>query len=248
MTARRVEGQSSGVTVPPSLLHGAPGETRWVPAQDILCWAQNPRNIEPAVHKVAASLRVFGFVAPVIVWASRGRLVAGHTRLAALETCLATDPTFIPAGAPAGVLPGMAPVHFHEFASEEAAAAYAIADNRLNELAQWDAPALGELLTLLPKTYAAATGFEVDLSDLRLPTDLPSLPSFPEASGRPASPTAPSPSASDKPKPAPQYPPPKTFAVAVVVGSAAEQARLYELLHAMTFPGIAVAELKVLSV
>lgn len=238
------------MTVPPSLRDGRPGETRWVPAQDIQRWEHNPRNIEPAVHKVAASLRRFGFVAPAIVWASRGRLVAGHTRLAALETCLATDPSFVPEGAPEGVLPGMAPVHFHEFPSEEAAAAYAIADNRLNELARWDAPALSELLATLPKTYAEATGFEVDLSDLRLPTDLPSLPSFTASPGAssPGKPPAGASSAEVKPKPAPQYPPPKTFAVAVVVGSAAEQARLYELLHAMKFEGVTVSELKVLSV
>lgn len=236
--------------IPPSLLNAKPGETRWVPARDILRWAGNPRNIEPAVHRVAASIRRFGFVAPTIVWLSRGQLVAGHTRLAALETCLASDPTFIPEGAPEGVRPGMAPVHFHEFPSDEAAAAYAIADNRLNELARWDAPVLSELLASLPKTYADVTGFEVDLSDLHLPTDLPSLPSFAASPGVPASGKTSSgtPAADTKPRPAPQYPPPKTFAVAVVVGSAAEQARLYELLHAMKFDGITVSELKVLSV
>ncbi len=119
----------------------------WVPIDALRRWARNPRKNDGApVERVAESIRRFGFVAPVVVWTSQRRVVAGHTRLKAMERLLAEDATFVPRGAPAAAL---VPVRYHEFASETDADLYAIADNRLAELAAWDEQALAALLTEL---------------------------------------------------------------------------------------------------
>jgi hypothetical protein len=54
----------------------------WIPIADLKPWERNPRrNDGKPVAKVASSIREFGFVAPICVWKSAGRMVAGHTRL-----------------------------------------------------------------------------------------------------------------------------------------------------------------------
>ena len=47
-------------------------------------YAKNPRNNEPAVDAVAASIREFGFKVPIIL-DKDGVIVAGHTRLKAAK-------------------------------------------------------------------------------------------------------------------------------------------------------------------
>ena len=138
-------------------------DTVWLPCAALTPWAKNPRKNAAAIPKVAASLRAFGFVAPVVVWKEGARMVAGHTRLAALQSILAEEPTFIPKGAPPGALPGMLPVRFHPFASEAEADAYGIADNRLNEIAEWDSAALDGLLDSLNVDLVALSGFTLEL-------------------------------------------------------------------------------------
>lgn len=134
--------------------------TRWVALSELRVWDKNPRKNEAAIPKVAASIRRFGFVAPVVVWADEGRLVAGHTRSAALESILRDEPGFVPPGAPEGTTPGFVPVVFHPFASEADANAYAIADNRLNELAEWDRDALDDVLRGLDPVTVDVVGFD----------------------------------------------------------------------------------------
>src|SRR5581483_7691263 len=131
----------------------------WTRIGKLSKWERNPRRNADAVPRVARSIRQYGFVAPVVVWRSRRRLVAGHTRIAALELILAKEPGFVPRDAP-GV--GLVPVRFHEFTDEAEAAAYAIADNKLTELAEWDEQKLGEIfaeIKLADETLLAETGF-----------------------------------------------------------------------------------------
>lgn len=131
----------------------------WTPLAALHKWRRNPRKNDKAVPQVARSIRKYGFVAPVVVWQSRDRLVAGHTRLQAMEKLLADDPNFVPRDAP-GV--GLVPVRFHEFLDEAEADAYALADNKLNEIATWDDGALAEILRDLRSTdekLLAETGF-----------------------------------------------------------------------------------------
>ncbi len=115
----------------------------WAPLSTLRKWAKNPRKNAQAIPRVARSIRKYGFVAPVVVWQSQNRLVAGHTRIAALEQLLREEPGFIPRDAPG---PGLAPVRFHEFVDEAEANAYALADNKLVEAATWDDQLLGDVL------------------------------------------------------------------------------------------------------
>ena len=119
----------------------------WVHYTGLVPWVDNPRDNERAVPKVAASIRRYGFVAPVVVWLERNRMVAGHTRVLAMRALCQADPSFAAKGAPA---PGLVRVVYHSFSSEAEADAYAIADNRLGELAAWDEPKLAEVMARLP--------------------------------------------------------------------------------------------------
>ena len=115
----------------------------WTPMEELQRWRKNPRQNDRAVPHVARSIRKYGFVAPVVVWTSKDRLVAGHTRLLAMDQLRAENSDFVPRDAPG---PGLVPVRFHEFTDEAEAAAYGIADNKLAEYAEWDEALLGEVL------------------------------------------------------------------------------------------------------
>lgn len=114
----------------------------WRKLRDLIPWAKNPRANDAAVPKVAASIRRFGFPTTLVANADTGELVAGHTRTRALESILALDPSFTLTGSPG---PGYVPVREHWFASEADAHAYALADNRLAEEAEWDEVRLREV-------------------------------------------------------------------------------------------------------
>lgn len=128
----------------------------WVHLDDLRPWEKNPRNNDPAVPKVRASLERFGFVAPIVVWVAGNRMVAGHTRLKAARAILADAPEHVFPGAPG---PGFVRVVWHEFATEAEADAYALADNRLGELAEWDEGMLEAVQTDIGPELAAIAGF-----------------------------------------------------------------------------------------
>lgn len=214
-----------------------PGTTEWVHLDELESWDKNPRNIEPAVRPVAASIRRFGFVAPVVVWASKARLVAGHTRTAAMRHILAKEPDYVPRGAPSGTLPGYVPVHFHEFGSEDEATAYGIADNRLNELAEWDKDVLGTLLAGLSAPLVDLAGFTLpELPTLELPAPSDSAPT----------PAPPKHTKESEIARALVKRPDRTYAIAVTVGSEEDQRQLYEYLRTLQLP-IKVLEVRVLT-
>lgn len=132
----------------------------WLPVAELHRWEGNPRKNDPAVPRVAASIRRFGFVAPIVVWKAADRMVAGDTRLKALRSLMAESPDFVPKGAPG---PGLARVIFHDFANEDEANLYAIADNRLNELAEWDEEARDEILAHYDDESRALAGYDDDV-------------------------------------------------------------------------------------
>jgi len=101
------------------------------PIDTIRPYDKNPRKNDAAVHAVADSIRAYGFRQPVVVDRD-GVIVVGHTRWKAAKML------------------GLAevPVHVADLTPEQAKA-YRIADNRLNEIATWDAELLpGELIEL----------------------------------------------------------------------------------------------------
>lgn len=145
-------------TIPPK--HPA---LRWMPVADLKPWDKNPRRNDEAVPAVARSIQQFGFLAPVVAWGTQRRIIAGHTRIKAVEFLRAnrwddergdwtkrdTAEPWQDNEAPA---PYMVPVRVTEFTSEEDASAYAMADNRLGELADWDADAVAGLLKQLDQS------------------------------------------------------------------------------------------------
>lgn len=113
----------------------------WVSIWSLHVWDDNPRINEKAIPRVKASIRKFGFVSPCVVW--KDRLVAGHTRCAALHELYAEDRTFVPKGAPG---PGLVKIVRHDFKDEHEANLYAVADNALGEIAEWDETKLVDLV------------------------------------------------------------------------------------------------------
>ena len=126
--------------------------SEWVDIESITPWERNPRMNEHAVQQVAVSIQQFGFLNPIIVQKSTKKIVAGHTRHKAAKSL------------------GLAqvPVIFADLDNSKAQA-YAIADNKLGELASWDDSLLAELLGELKEEEfdLSSLGFdEIELADL----------------------------------------------------------------------------------
>jgi DNA modification methylase len=119
----------------------------WVPIGEVFCSPSNPRKNEEAVPHVAASLRRFGWRQPLVALPS-GEVIAGNTRLKAAQSL------------------GMAEVPVVRFEGGRLeATAYAIADNRTSEFAQWDQESLAALLKELD-AEDALDGVGFDANDL----------------------------------------------------------------------------------
>lgn len=126
------------------------------------------------IRQIAESIKAFGFINPVLVDA-RHRIVAGHGRVEAAR------------------LLGMkkVPVIALEHLSKSELRAYAIADNRLGELAGWDkevlALELADLVTIDSDFDISVTGFEhaeIDLTIQRqvdIPDPMDEVPEAPSA-------------------------------------------------------------------
>lgn len=162
----------------------------YVPFESLVPWNRNPRNNEDAIPKVMRSLEAFGFGRPLIAWGSTGprRLVVGHTTFAAYSKLVAKNgEDWCPGGTPA---PGMVPVRWRDDWTEEEAAGYAIADNRLGEIATWDDEVLAELLGELElgDVDLDAVGYsEADLDGL---VERPEPPEAPEPEAPPEEPVS----------------------------------------------------------
>jgi len=102
-----------------------------VPVSRLSLSPTNPRRNDAAVPHVAASLRRFGWQQPIVARRT-GEVIAGNTRLkAAIDVGMAEVPV----------------VWFD--GSDLDAVAYAIADNRTHEFAEWNEPELAKLLEQL---------------------------------------------------------------------------------------------------
>ena len=102
------------------------------PLDAVTPYAGNPRRIPAAaVRAVAQSIERYGFRQPLVVTAE-GVVIVGHARLLAARQ-LGLDTV---------------PVHVADLTPEQAAA-YRLADNRTNEIAEWDDQALSAELTAL---------------------------------------------------------------------------------------------------
>lgn len=113
------------------------------PLERLVPYARNPRtHSEQQVAQIAASIMEFGFNSPILVDSQAG-VIAGHGRLlAARKLGLASVPVIV-----------------LDHLDENQRRAYLVADNRLSELAGWDA----ELLALELKELTEA-GFDATLA------------------------------------------------------------------------------------
>ena len=98
----------------------------YVDMKDLIPWDKNPRINAAAVQKVETSIRRFGFAAPIVARKEDCMIIAGHTRWKALHniTEYMTGDKKVP-------------VRFMDISKEEAEK-LALADNKLNELADWN--------------------------------------------------------------------------------------------------------------
>ena len=115
------------------------------------------------IRQIAASIKAFGFNAPILV-DKHDRVTAGHGRVLAVKTLGWTT----------------VPVIRLEHLTPAQASAYAIADNRLAELAVWDDQLLAERLQELSALHLdfslEATGFTMGEIDLRIEQLSPAVP------------------------------------------------------------------------
>jgi hypothetical protein len=130
------------------------------PLDTLVPYARNARlHSDAQIAQIAASMREWGWTAPVLVSES-GTIIAGHGRvLAARKLGIATVPVVVARGW-----------------SDEKIRAYVIADNRLAENAAWDREMLGtELASLQSMFDLSLTGFSSGEIEALCVTELPDL-------------------------------------------------------------------------
>jgi hypothetical protein len=91
------------------------------PLKDIRPYGRNPRKNDEAVKGVAASIREFGFLVPLVIDRNH-EIVAGHTRYAAAQSLGMKE----------------VPCVIADELTEDQIKAFSLADNKVGEMAQWD--------------------------------------------------------------------------------------------------------------
>lgn len=119
----------------------------FVDIKDLKPWKKNPRINTAAVQKVETSIRRFGFAAPIVARKEDHMIIAGHTRWKAVHniTEYMTGQKKVP-------------VRFMDISREEAEK-LALADNKLNEIAEWNDHVLKELLSDIDTETALDLGW-----------------------------------------------------------------------------------------
>lgn len=111
---------------------------------ELKAYENNPRKNDNAVEAVANSIREFGFKVPIVI-DSNDVIVCGHTRLkAAIQLGMETVPCII-----ANDL------------TDEQIKAFRLADNKTNELAEWDFEKLNLEIEGIENIDLGDFGFEV---------------------------------------------------------------------------------------
>lgn len=113
---------------------------------DLKAYENNPRNNDPAVDAVAASIKNFGFRVPIVI-DKNDVIVCGHTRVKAAEKI------------------GMKvlPCVVADDLDEEKINAFRLADNKTAELAEWDIEKLVGELQDISEIDMSEFGFDVSV-------------------------------------------------------------------------------------
>lgn len=145
---------------------------------DLIPYANNPRINMNAVPKVAESIRRFGFLGDVVI-DSKGVIVAGHTRVLACKLLLERGDCGLwgngklnelaGTGAPPEPQKGryqsiapFVPVICADHLTDDELRAFRIADNRTNELSDWDYDLLAQEIDLLADADIDMTALGLD--------------------------------------------------------------------------------------
>lgn len=111
---------------------------------ELKAYENNPRKNDNAVEAVANSIREFGFKVPIVI-DSNNVIVCGHTRLkAAIQLGMETVPCIVASDL-----------------TEEQIRAFRLADNKTNELAEWDFEKLNLEIEGIENIDLGDFGFEV---------------------------------------------------------------------------------------
>lgn len=114
-------------------------------------YKNNPRLNETAVPAVMQSILDFGFRVPVIV-DTEGTIVAGHTRVLAVQRIIAEDPT------KASEYQDI-PILVASDLNPEQLQAFRLVDNKVAEIATWDFDLLAEEVAALNEVGITLTGY-----------------------------------------------------------------------------------------
>lgn len=93
----------------------------YLSTDELIPYANNPRNNDEAVDYVANSIRQFGFKVPIIIDKDKN-IVAGHTRLKAAKKLGIKE----------------VPCIIADDLTEQQIDAFRLADNKVSEIATWD--------------------------------------------------------------------------------------------------------------
>jgi hypothetical protein len=119
-------------------------DIQWVDIASIKLWGNNPRINEDAAKKLAPIIKAHGIKSPIVCWDKNRTVYKGNTTIKACKIL--------------GI--EKVPVVFHDFASEVAAEAYGIADNKSGENSEWDENLLVSMMdTKEFKEAKLTTGF-----------------------------------------------------------------------------------------
>ena len=136
----------------------------YVDLDTILYETRNPKDHD--IGEIYNSIKRHGFIAPLILNESTGKLVAGHGRCDTLKQIRA-EKLFIPKNIKIDGNKWLVPtMRGLTWDSETEALAYLIADNAIVEKGNWDHSLLGELLKDLAQTDGGLAGTGYDNDDL----------------------------------------------------------------------------------
>jgi ParB-like chromosome segregation protein Spo0J len=152
----------------------------WVPMDQLHAWDRNPRVNDHVVDAVAGSVIRFGFGNPILARQADGELIAGHTRVKSARVLVKRWAEASPtqrvvwqdgpdderwnADAIRIATRREVPARFMVL-SEREAHLLALADNRLSEKAQWDAPELHAQLVELDQQDMEMAGWSAEELD-----------------------------------------------------------------------------------
>lgn len=125
----------------------------WVKISELKLWDKNPRVNDHVVDRIADSLKKFGWGRPIVVRKANKLIMAGNTTIkAAIKLGL-----------------DEAPVRFLDV-SQKVAVQYALADNKLGELAEWDFEKLEDIFVDFEMADLELAGFSLDeINELKTP-------------------------------------------------------------------------------